>query len=228
MTAANPAHPRGVALVITGPSGVGKGTVVSALLRRRPDLWLSVSATTRAPRAGEADGEHYYFVSPERFAEMVEGGQMLEWAQFAGASYGTPAEPVRRRIAAGESVILEIEVQGARQVRRALPDATFVFLAPPSMAELRARLVGRGTEDPAAQQRRMARAEQEMALRGDFDLVLVNDEVDRVVSALLDLIPEPPLSTSAVDHRALRGNRAANADAESGSTTRTREGSLDS
>ena len=122
-------------LVVTGPSGVGKGTVVAALLRRRPDLWLSVSATTRPPRPGELPGEHYRFTSPDEFAALQEAGQMLESARFAGHWYGTPAGPVREHLAAGESVVLEIEVQGARQVRRAMPQATFVFLAPPDLAE---------------------------------------------------------------------------------------------
>jgi guanylate kinase len=178
-------------LVVTGPSGVGKGTVVAALLRRRPDLWLSVSTTTRAPRPGEVAGEHYRFATPEEFVALQAAGQMLESANFAGHWYGTPAGPLRERLADGQSVVLEIEVEGARQVRRAMPQATFVFLAPPSVAELRARLRGRGTEDEAALSRRLARAEQELALTDEFDHVLVNDDVDRVVDALVDLLPEP-------------------------------------
>jgi guanylate kinase len=177
--------------VITGPSGVGKGTVVAALRRRRPDLWLSVSATTRAPRPGEVDGDHYFFVSQQRFDELVEAGQMLEWAQFSGNTYGTPAGPVRRQIEDGRCVLLEIELEGARQVRASLPEAVLVFLAPPSVAVLRERLRGRGTEDEAEVARRLARADEELAAIREFDHVVVNDEVEAVVDALLDLLPEP-------------------------------------
>lgn len=180
-----------IVLVITGPSGVGKGTVVTALRQRRPDLWLSVSATTRTPRPGEVTGQHYFFVAPAEFDRMRQAGQLLESAQFAGNWYGTPAAPVRQRLAEGRSVILEIEVEGARQIRRAMPEATFVFLIPPSADELRARLAGRGTEDADALARRLARAEHELGMTGEFDHVIVNDDVDRVVDALVELVPEP-------------------------------------
>jgi guanylate kinase len=178
-------------LVITGPSGVGKGTVIAELLRRRPDLWLSVSATTRPPRPGEVAGEHYVFMEPEEFAHLVSTGQLLESAQFSGRWYGTPRGPVLQHLAEGRSVVLEIELEGARQVRRALPDATSVFLMPPSMRELEQRLVGRGTERPDEVGRRLARARHELDAAHEFDHVLVNDEVEAVVSALLDLVPEP-------------------------------------
>jgi len=182
---------RGTVLVLAGPSGVGKGTVIAELLRRRPDLWLSVSATTRPPRPGEEHGRHYTFVSEDQFDDLVRAGAMLERATFAGGSYGTPAAPVAERVAQGQSVLLEIELEGARQVRRSLPDAVLVFLAPPSMEDLEARLRGRGTESPEAVARRLARAEQELAALAEFDHVIVNDDVESAVSALVDLFPDP-------------------------------------
>ncbi len=174
-------------IVVSGPSGVGKSTVVARALELNPQLWLSVSATTRSPRAGEIDGTAYFFVSSSQFTEMIESGRMLEWAQYAGNKYGTPSEPVQARREAGVPVILEIEVQGARQVRDRAPDATLVFIAPPSVAELDARLRGRGTEDEAALAARLEIAHEELAAMSEFDHVLVNSDVSLTAEALLDL-----------------------------------------
>ena len=179
--------------VLAGPSGVGKGTVVKALLARRPDVWLSVSATTRKPREGELDGVHYLFWTPEEFDVAVARGQMLEWAEFAGNRYGTPRAPVEERLAAGVPVLLEIEVQGARQVRVSSPDALLVFLAPPSWEELARRLAGRGTEDLEVVERRLAAARAELAAESEFDVTVVNDEVELACAALLDSMSlDPP------------------------------------
>lgn len=179
-------------VVVSGPSGVGKSTVVAEALRRaatrEPRPWLSVSATTRGPRPGERDGEHYFFVSPEEFDDLVRDGRLLEWAEFAGNRYGTPAEPVAMRRAEGTPVVLEIEVQGARQVREAVPDAILVFLEPPSWEVLEARLAGRGTEDPQAVARRLGAAREELAAAAAFDVRLVNHEVGATAEALLGLL----------------------------------------
>ncbi|MFN9631003.1 MAG: guanylate kinase [Cyanobacteriota bacterium] len=164
--------------VLTGPSGVGKGTLVRTLLARHPELWLSVSATTRAPREGEVEGRHYFFLSPEQFEHQVGAGGFLEWASFAGHRYGTPREAVERRLLAGQPVLLEIELEGARQVRRSFPAGRQIFVAPPSFPELERRIRGRGTEAEEAIQRRLARAREELAASAEFDAVLVNDDLD--------------------------------------------------
>lgn len=170
--------------VLTGPSGVGKGTLVARLRERHPELWLSVSATTRAPRTGERDGIHYFFHSKERFHELVQSGGLLEWAEFAGNYYGTPRQPVSERVAKGIPVLLEIELEGARQVRNSLPEATQIFLAPPSIEELENRIRGRGTEAEEAIQRRLKRAKEELAAQTEFDAVIVNNDLETALAAL--------------------------------------------
>ena len=175
--------------VLAGPTAVGKGTVVAALRERYPHLLVSVSATTRSPRPGEVNGVHYYFVSPEEFDSMIEGGEMLEWALVHGTNkYGTPRGPVDAALAAGEPVLLEIDLAGARQVRANRPDAQFIFLAPPSWEELERRLLGRGTEGPEERERRLATARVEMDAASEFDHVVINDDIDRAVRELAGLI----------------------------------------
>ncbi len=185
MSASKAGVKRGRVVVVAGPTAVGKGTVTRRLLERYPDTYLSVSATTRNPRPGEVDGVHYFFWSPEQFDEAVERGDMLEWAVVHGQNrYGTPRSAVESACAEGRPVILEIDLDGARQVRRTMPDAHFVFLAPPSWDTLVERLVGRGTESPREQERRLATARVEMAAEGEFDVTIVNDDLDEAVDAL--------------------------------------------
>jgi guanylate kinase len=174
--------------VLSGPSGVGKGTVVAAVRERHPEIWVSVSATTRAPRPGEVDGVQYHFVDADRFAEMVRTGELLEHAMYAGHAYGTPRAPLEERLAASVPCLLEIELQGARQVRSTKPDARFVFLAPPSWEELRRRLTGRGTEAPEVIRRRLDRARIELAAEAEFDEVVVNDVVTAAAARLVALM----------------------------------------
>jgi guanylate kinase len=156
--------------------------------RRHPQVWLSVSVTTRAPRPGEVDGVHYHFVDDAEFARMVEAGELLEHARYAGSSYGTPRVPVQEHLAQGTPALLEIDLQGARQVRAALPDAQLVFLAPPSTDELARRLRGRGTEDPERVRRRLELAAQELAAEGEFDATVVNDDLELAADRLLALM----------------------------------------
>ncbi len=175
--------------VLAGPTAVGKGTVSAAIRARYPQIWLSVSATTRAPRPGEIDGVHYRFVGEEEFSRLIEDGQMLEWAVVHGRNkYGTPRGPVEEKVAEGRPVLLEIDLAGARQVRETLPDARFVFLAPPDWDTLVHRLVGRGTEDEEERERRLATARVELAAEDEFDVTIVNDSVDRAADELARLL----------------------------------------
>jgi len=174
--------------VLSGPSGVGKGTVVAAVRRSYPHIWVSVSATTRKPRPGEREGVEYRFVTREQFQQLIDAGDLLEWAEFAGNLYGTPRRPVLDHLAAGTPALLEIELQGARQVRAAMPEAHLVFLTPPSWPELERRLTGRGTESPEVVAARLERARVELAAEGEFDAVVVNDDVERAAAELVALI----------------------------------------
>jgi guanylate kinase len=175
-------------VVLSGPSGVGKSTVAVHARDHHPRIWLSVSATTRKPRPGEVDGVSYRFVTAEEFAGMVERGELLEYAEFAGHFYGTPRDPVMERLAAGTPVLLEIELHGARQVRAAMPEALLVFLAPPSWDELVRRLVGRGTEPADVIERRLETAKVELAAQSEFDAVVVNDDVESAAERLVALM----------------------------------------
>ena len=171
----------GGVLVVTGPSGVGKGTLIKRLLERVPDLTLSVSATTRGPRPGEKDGCDYHFLSEEEFEKRLLRNEFLEHAMYAGNHYGTPRSEIER---ASDGLVLEIEVEGARQVRERLPEALQVFIAPPSPQALRERLIGRGTDSEEQMERRLARADEELAAQSEFKHVVVNDDLDRAVAEL--------------------------------------------
>ena len=174
--------------VITGPSGVGKGTLIRLLRERIPELELSVSATTRAPRPGEENGVDYHFLSDEEFAEKVAAGEFVEWAQYSGRRYGTLRSELQRHLDAGHPVVLEIEVQGARQVRKAMPEAVQIFIEPPQGEALRDRLVGRGTDDPDEVARRLAVAEDELAAAGEFQYRVVNDRLEEAVARLVEIV----------------------------------------
>ena len=175
-------------IIITGPSGVGKGTVVKELLDRNKDIWLSISATTRNPRVGEKDGLNYYFISEEMFKDMIDKKEFLEWAQFAGNYYGTPLSTVNEKIEKGFIVLLEIEVEGAKQIKEKFPEALSIFLLPPSKAELEKRIRNRGTEKEEAIDRRLSRADYEIASSDEFDFVLTNHDVDETVKEVFKII----------------------------------------
>ncbi len=176
--------------VITGPSGVGKGTLIRGLMERVPKLELSVSATTRAPRPGERDGVDYHFLTREEFNGKVKRGEFVEHADYAGRSYGTLRSELEARVKAGVPVVLEIEVQGARQVREAMPEALQVFIAPPSIPALRTRLVGRGTDDQVEVERRLKVAEEELTAQPEFAHVVVNDRLEDALDRLTSIVAD--------------------------------------
>jgi guanylate kinase len=174
--------------VITGPSGVGKGTLIRALLERVPELELSVSATTRRPRPGETQGVDYWFLSDEEFDRRIAAGDFVEWAEYSGRRYGTLRSELEDRLQAGVPVVLEIEVQGARQVRESMPEAVQIFIVPPSLEALRVRLVGRGTDDPEEVERRLQVAERELTARSEFAHVVVNDRLEDAAERLASIV----------------------------------------
>jgi guanylate kinase len=174
--------------VLSGPSGVGKDSVIEMIRARAPLVWLSVSLTTRRIRETEIDGVHYHFVDRAEFNRLIAAGQLLEWAEFAGNLYGTPRGPVEERLAAGKAMLLKIDLQGARQVREAMPEARLVFLAPPSWDELKRRLIGRGTDDAETIRHRLEHAQEELAAEPEFDVTIVNHTVEQAADDLLGLL----------------------------------------
>lgn len=184
-------HADGQLIVLAGPSGVGKGTLLRRLLQDRPELGVSVSATTRQPRSGEIDGKHYHFVSRDHFSEMVEAGELLEWAEFAGNCYGTPKAPIEAAIKKGQSVILEIELLGARQIRQNFPAAKQIFVRPPDEAALEKRIRSRGQDSEEAIAKRLAQAKVELAAADEFDWIIINDDLEQAVAQLESAIFKP-------------------------------------
>jgi guanylate kinase len=190
-----PARQRSRLTVLAGPTAVGKGSVAADIRRNHPEVWISVSVTTRKPRPGEVHGRHYWFVSDEEFDALVADDQLLEWAVVhKAARYGTPRLPVEDALAQGRPALLEIDLQGARQVRTTMPEALFVFLKPPSWEELVRRLVGRGTEDEEERARRLQTALEELAAEAEFDVAIVNTEIHRAAEELVALMVNPPVS----------------------------------
>ncbi len=179
---------KGLLIVLSGPSGVGKGTVCSALRKKTTDLTYSISVTTRKPRMGEAEGVNYFFRSREQFEEMIHQGELLEYAEYVGNYYGTPASFVQQSLEAGKDVLLEIEVQGALKVKERFPDGIFVFLTPPSISELRSRIVGRGTETKDTIAKRMDTAVEELALIKHYDYAVENDQIDAACARIMSII----------------------------------------
>ena len=175
-------------IILTGPSGVGKGTVVKEILGKEKNIWLSISATTREPREGEKEGENYYFLKQEKFKEMIKKKLFLEWAQFAGNYYGTPLSSVNEKIKKGLSVLLEIEVEGAKQIKKKFPQSISIFLLPPEKAELERRIRNRGTEKEEAIKKRLLRANYEISESNHFDFALTNHNVDETAKRIIKLI----------------------------------------
>ena len=186
---------KGLLYVITAPSGCGKGTVLAKLMEKHPELAMSVSATTRAPRPGEIDGVHYYYISKEEFEQKIQNGEMLEHVQYVGNYYGTPKAPVEEKTAAGQDILLEIEVIGGKNIKRLMPNAVLIFIAPPSLGELRARLEGRGTETQEVIEQRLKTAQKELTEYTAFDYVVVNDTVDNCVDQIEAIIAATKNST---------------------------------
>lgn len=184
----SPSPTPGGLTVLSGPSGVGKGTVVAAVRRRHPEIWVSVSVTTRSARPEEVRGQTYHFIDGLDFDDLIARGELLEWAAYAGCRYGTPREPVEQALGAGRPALLEIDLDGARQIRHEFPNTRLVFLAPPSWEELIRRLTGRGSDSDEQVRRRLARADAEMAAAKEFDVILVNDDVEKSADELARLI----------------------------------------
>lgn len=179
---------KGLLLVVSGPSGVGKGTVCKYLTETEPDIFLSVSATSRKPREGEVEGQHYYFVSPEKFKEMIDGDEFLEYASYITSSYGTPKKPCFEHLENGNSVILEIEVQGGTKVKEKYPDTVMIFIVPPDMETLKQRLRGRGTEADDVIEKRIKRAYEEFDYLEKYDYIVVNDDIEKAAQRIKAII----------------------------------------
>ena len=175
-------------IILTGPSGVGKGTVVKEILSKDKNIWLSISATTRKPRAGEKEGENYYFLNEEKFKEMIEQNLFLEWAQFAGNYYGTPLSSVNEKINKGFTVLLEIEVEGAKQIKEKFPNSLSIFLLPPDKQELERRIRNRGTEKEESIKKRLLRSNYEISVSNQFDFALINNTVYETAKRIIKLI----------------------------------------